>query len=292
MSPNSRLKLVACKSPHLRCLGRNAVLVLQYASESDANSKTLLRWPRQILSSSAATSEYQLKQIMANQRIAIIGGTGDQGKGLALRWARAGFEVIIGSRDAARAMAVAEAMPAAIDDGSGGNAAIRGAVNAEAAGSAPIVVLTVPFAAQIGTLKEIRDRLAPGTLLVDVTVPLEAAVGGRPSRMLGVWAGSAAEQCAELAPPGVEVVSAFHNVAADLLADLAHEVECDVLVCGDSKEAKARVRPLVEAIAGCRFIDGGPLANSRTVEAVTALLIGLNIRYKAHTGIRITGLKP
>lgn len=227
---------------------------------------------------------------MANQRIAIIGGTGDQGKGLALRWGGAGCEIIIGSRDAARAAASAEAMRATLES-DGLPAMIEGAANPEAAASASIVVLTVPFAAQIATLKEIRERLTAGSLLIDVTVPLEPAVGGKPSRVLGVWAGSAAEQCAELTPPGVEVVSAFHNLSADVLADLAHAAECDVLVCGDKKEAKARVRPLVESIPGCRYVDGGPLANSRTVEAMTALLIGLNIRYKAHTGVRITGLK-
>ena len=223
---------------------------------------------------------------MPDQRIAIIGGTGDQGRGLALRWARAGREVVIGSRDAARATAAAEELRAAL----GGGAQLEGASNAEAAAGASTVVLTIPFAAQIATLKEVRERLAPGSLLIDVTVPLEPAVGGRPSRVLGVWAGSAAEQCAELAPPGVEVVSAFHNVAAAVLADLAHEVECDIIVCGDRKEAKERARPLVAAIPGCRYIDGGVLANSRTVEALTALLIGVNVRYKTHAGIRITGL--
>jgi NADPH-dependent F420 reductase len=108
--------------------------------------------------------------------------------------------------------------------------------------------------------------------------------------VLGVWAGSAAEQCQELAPDGVQVVSAFQNVGADALIRLAHEVECDIIVCGDDKDAKQRARPLVEAIPGCRYIDGGALANSRTVEAITALLIGFNIRYKSHTGIRITGI--
>ena len=223
---------------------------------------------------------------MTTQRIAIIGGTGDQGKGLALRWAKAGYEIVIGSRAADRAQAAATEMRAQL----GADANITGAANADAAADAGIVVLTVPFAAQTPTLKEIKDRLQPQTILVDVTVPLEPAVGGKPTRVLGVWAGSAAEQCAELAPAGVQVVSAFHNVGADALADLTHEVACDVFVCGDDKEAKARVRPLVEAIPGCRFIDGGVLANSRTVEALTALLIGVNIRYKAHTGIRITGI--
>jgi len=224
---------------------------------------------------------------MSDERIAVIGGTGDQGRGLALRWARAGYSIIIGSRDAARAALAAEEMRSLL----GSEVTIEGAANAEAAASAPLVVLTVPFAAQIATLKDIRERLAPGSLLVDVTVPLETSVGGRPSRVLGVWAGSAAEQCAELAPAGVAVVAAFHNVSAAVLADLAHEVECDVIVCGDDKDAKARVRPWVEAIPSCRYVDGGVLANSRMVEALTALLIGINVRYKTHAGIRITGLE-
>ncbi|HWQ32170.1 MAG TPA: NADPH-dependent F420 reductase [Blastocatellia bacterium] len=223
---------------------------------------------------------------MAGEQIAVIGGTGDQGSGLALRWAQAGYAVTIGSRDAARATATAEELKTRL----GSEVNIAGAANGDAAAGASIVVVTVPFAAQIATLKDISARLSPGSLLVDVTVPLEPAVGGKPTRLLGVWAGSAAEQCAEFAPAGVDVVSAFHNVGAAALADLAHEVECDILVCGDKKEAKARLRPLIEAIAGCRFVDAGVLANSRIVEAITALLIGVNIRYKTHTGIRLTGL--
>ncbi len=223
---------------------------------------------------------------MANTRLAIIGGTGDQGRGLALRWAVAGYEIVLGSRDAARAAAVAEEMKAQF----GKETNVTGTGNAEAAATASIVVLCVPFAAQIATLKSIREAIQPGTLLVDVTVPLEPAVGGRPSRILGVWAGSAAEQCAEIVSSSVSVVAAFHNVAASVLRDLAHNVDCDILVCGDSKEAKTRLHPLIEMIPGCRFVDAGPLANARTVEALTALLIGLNIRYKAHTGLRITGL--
>ena len=219
--------------------------------------------------------------------IAIIGGTGDQGKGLALRWARAGREIVIGSRDGSRAESAAAELRRALEIDTG----ISGAVNAEAAAAAQIVVLTVPFAAQIGTIKDIRERIAPGSLLIDVTVPLEPAVGGRPSRVLGVWAGSAAEQCAELIPAGIEVASAFHNVSAEVLADLSREVDCDVIVCSDAKAIRERVRPLVEAIPGCSYVDGGPLSNSRTVEAITALLIGFNMRAKAHTGIRITGLR-
>jgi len=228
---------------------------------------------------------------MSNQRIAIIGGTGDQGKGLALRWASAGYETIIGSRDPGRAGAASAEMRGILSASGARNINLDGAANAHAAASASIIVLTIPFAAHISTLKEIREKIQPGSLLIDVTVPLETAVGGKPARVLGVWAGSAAEQCRELAPEGVQVVSAFQNVGADALTDLAHEVECDIIVCGDDKEAKQRVRPLVAAIPGCRYIDGGPLANSRTVEAITALQIGINIRYKTHTGLRITGVE-
>ena len=223
------------------------------------------------------------------QQIAIIGGTGDQGKGLALRWAVAGYEIFLGSRDAQRGRASADSMRSLLPAGTKGT--IEGGGNAEAAARARLVVLAVPFAAQVPTLREIRDSLQPGTLLLDVTVPLEPAVGGRPTRVLGVWAGSAAEQSAELVPEGVAVVSAFQNVSAKVLADLAHSVECDILVCGDTKAHREQIRPLVESIPGCRYLDGGVLANSRIVEAWTALLIGLNIRYKTHTGIRITGIE-
>jgi 8-hydroxy-5-deazaflavin:NADPH oxidoreductase len=231
---------------------------------------------------------------MSNQRIAIIGGTGDQGKGLALRWARAGFEIIIGSRDRDRAMTASSEMRAVLAAfGPGGikQNGLDGATNADATANASIIVLTVPFAAHVSTLKDLREKIQPGSLIVDVTVPLEPAVGGKPTRVLGVWAGSAAEQCRELAPEGARVVSAFQNASAEALADLGHDVECDIIVCGDDKEAKQRVRPLVAAIPGCRYVDGGPLANSRTVEAMTALLIGFNIRYKTHTGLRITGIE-
>ena len=222
---------------------------------------------------------------MEKERIAIIGGTGDQGKGLALRWAKAGFTVTIGSRDSARAQAAADEFNALL-----GSANINGVTNAEAAANAAMVVLTVPFAAQIVTLKDIVPAIQAGALVIDVTVPLEPAVGGKPTRVLGVWAGSAAEQCREYVPAHAEVVSAFHNVGADALADLTHDVDCDILVCGDKKDAKERLRPLVEAITGCRYVDAGLLAQSRTVEAMTALLIGINIRSQKHTGVRITGL--
>jgi len=230
---------------------------------------------------------------MARERIAIIGGSGDQGKGLALRWALAGFDIVIGSRAADRAEAAStDIRKLAISRSS--EVAVSGALNGDAASSAEIVVLTVPFAAQATTLNQIRERIGAGTVVVDVTVPLAVAVGGKITQVLGVWDGSAAEQCARILSPqpelGIEVVSAFHNVSADLLEKLDSPVDCDVLVCGDRKAARERIRPLVEAIEGCRFVDAGPLANSRTVEAITALLVGINIRHKTHAGLRITGL--
>jgi NADPH-dependent F420 reductase len=139
------------------------------------------------------------------------------------------------------------------------------------------VVLTVPFAAQLSTIHSVRDQLGAGTVLVDVTAPLATAVGGRATRVLGLWEGSAAEQAAA-AVPDVAVVSAFHHLSAHHLADVSHPLDSDVLVCGDVREAKERVRRLVEAIPGARYVDAGPLANARIVESFTALLIGLNIR--------------
>jgi len=224
---------------------------------------------------------------MEKETISIIGGTGDQGRGLALRWARAGYRIVIGSRDPERAVTVAADLTSKVADRP---ADICGTTNCEAAASSSIVVLTVPFAAQLATLREIRDSIKPGTLFIDVTVPLEPAVGGRPTRILGVWSGSAAEQTAESLPTGIAVVSAFQNVAASVLADLTHTVECDIIVCGDDKAARERARSLVEVIPGCRYVDGGQLANSRYVEGWTALLIGINIRYRTHSGVRITGV--
>lgn len=219
--------------------------------------------------------------------VAVIGGTGDQGLGLALRWAVAGRRVVIGSRDAARAAAAAQN----ITTRAGAAAQVSGRANPEAAASAHLLVLTVPFAAQIDTLKSIAGALRPGQILVDVSVPLEAAVGGAATRMLGVWAGSAAEQAAANVPDGVEVAAAFQNVSAYALRHLELSIDCDVLVCADRLETRGALRPWVEAIPECRYVDGGRLENARTVEALTALLIGLNVRHKVHaSGIRITGL--
>ena len=217
--------------------------------------------------------------------IAIIGGTGPEGSGLALRWARAGEKVVIGSRDAQRASATAEEIRKKT------NGDVSGAENKAACASAEIVVLTIPFAGHADMLKLLKPALQTGQILVDATVPLAVSVGGRVTRTLGVWQGSAAEQAAELAPEGVPVVAAFHNVAADLLRREG-QVDCDVIVCSDDKEAAAKVRALARKIPGVRALDGGKLENARIVEQITALIIGLNIRHKSVAGIRITGLPP
>jgi len=217
--------------------------------------------------------------------IAILGGTGPAGMGLALRWARAGQSIIIGSRNAERAQEAAAKIRQRVDQ----NADISGATNTAACAATDLMALTVPFEGQAGLLKELKPSFRPGSILIDATVPLASAVGGRASRTLGVWQGSAAQQTAELVPKGVKVVAAFQNCSADSM-DGDDPVECDVIVCSDDPDATQLVCELAAKIPGLRAIDGGKLENARIVEQLTALLIGLNIRHKGHGGIRITGL--
>lgn len=219
--------------------------------------------------------------------IAIIGGTGPAGLGLALRWARAGEAIIIGSRDEQRAQLAAASVQLKV----GNHANVSGMENSAACAAADILMLTVPFEGQATLLKQLKPAITEGSILIDATVPLAAAVGGRPSRPLGVWQGSAAQQTAELVPKGVSVVAAFHNLSADLLNGDA-PLDCDVIVCSDDSDAAQLTRELAAKIPGVRPIDGGKLENARIVEQITALLIGLNIRHKGHAGIRITGLPP
>ncbi|HTC71602.1 MAG TPA: hypothetical protein VK655_01845, partial [Solirubrobacteraceae bacterium] len=148
----------------------------------------------------------------------------------------------------------------------------------------------VPFRNQSETLADLREALTPGQLLIDATVPLAAAVGGKATRMVGVWQGSAAQQTLEMVPDGVRVVSALHTVSAASLSDLEHPLAQDVLVCGDSRADKRRAAALIERIDGLRCVDCGKLEMSRTTEALTALLIAVNARYKVHAGIRLTSL--
>jgi NADPH-dependent F420 reductase len=147
----------------------------------------------------------------------------------------------------------------------------------------------VPFRAQSETLTNLKEALAEGQLLVDCTVPLAAAISGKATRTLGVWQGSAAQQAQEMAPDGVTVLSALHTVSAPVLAGDG-PLDEDVLICGDKKADKSRVAAVIELIDGLRAVNAGPLEQARIVETLTAMLIGINGRYKTHAGIRITGL--
>jgi NADPH-dependent F420 reductase len=216
--------------------------------------------------------------------IPIIGGTGALGYGLALRWARAGEEIVIGSRKLDRAQEAAEKLRAAVPD-----AKVEGLENGDAAGRADVVFLTVPFRAQSETLTNLKEALREGQILVDCTVPLAAALSGKATRAIGVWQGSAAQQAEEMAPDGVTVISALHTVSAPVLAGEG-ALDEDVLICGERKADKARVARLIERVEGLRAVNAGPLEMARIVETLTPMLIAINARYKTHAGIRITGL--
>lgn len=217
--------------------------------------------------------------------IAILGGTGPAGTGLALRWARAGETIIIGSRRAERA----EEAAGKIRERVGASAKVSGDTNAAACAACDLLVLTVPFEGQAALLKELKPAFRENSILIDATVPLASSIGGRASRVIGVWQGSAAQQTAELVPKGVTVAGAFHNVSADIMNG-DDPVDCDVLVCSDNPDATKLVIELAAKIPGVRGIDAGKLENARIIEQITALLIGLNIRHKGHGGVRITGL--
>ncbi|MBP7338455.1 NADPH-dependent F420 reductase [Niveispirillum sp.] len=219
----------------------------------------------------------------ANSRptIAVLGGTGKEGSGLALRWAHAGYPVIVGSRSADKAAEGAAEINQTL-----GRDAARGTDNVTAAADAEIVVLTVPFAAQKATVEEVRAGLT-GKILIDVTVPL---VPPKVSKVQLPNGGSAVEAIQTLLGPDVKVVSAFQNISAHHLKKLDHEVECDVLVCADDKEAGERVVTLAKDI-GLGAWYAGVLANSVVTEGLTSVLIALNQRYKVPgSGIRITGV--
>jgi NADPH-dependent F420 reductase len=170
---------------------------------------------------------------------------------------------------------------------------VSGLTNENAVLQADIVVVTVPFAALIDTLRTVKPNFKPGQVLVNVSVPLETAIGGRATQTIGTWAGSAAELAASMVPSTVSVVTAFNNVSAELLKDPTKPVDCDVLVCSDNENAKKVVLDLVKSIGGARGFDAGRLQNSRIIEQITALLVSLNIRYKVtSSGLRITGISP
>jgi len=218
--------------------------------------------------------------------IAILGGTGPEGFGLASRWAQAGEVVIIGSRDAKRAKDAAERIKQKV-----AGAQVSGDENSAACAASDLLVLTIPFEGHAALLKHIKPAIRPGSLVIDTTVPLAASVGGRATRTLGVWQGSAAQETAELVPKGVSVAAAFHHASSELL-NADGPVDCDVIVCSDDPAATNVALTLATKIPGVRAIDGGKLEMARILEQITALLIGLNIRHKGHSGIRITGLPP
>ncbi len=214
-------------------------------------------------------------------KIAILGGTGEQGPGLALRWALAGEEVIIGSRQKEKGERVAAELNQEL-----GRPLLVGMDNPSAAAAADIVVLTVPYSAHVPTLESVKDQLQ-GKIFVDVSVPLDP---DNARRVVMPSAGSASQEAQEILGEQVSVVCALQNISAHLLRDVTAEIDCDVLVCGSPKEARMRVIELIDKL-NINTVDVGPLEAASLIEPITALLIRLNIRNKVHSaGIRITGL--
>jgi NADPH-dependent F420 reductase len=213
--------------------------------------------------------------------IAVIGGTGKEGKGLALRWAHAGYDIIIGSRDAGRAATAAQELNAALNKSN-----VSGLGNDDAAQAADIVVLSVPYDAHAATLDTICDAVQ-GKLLVDVTAPLDPE---NKKKALRIPEGSAAQAAQLKLGQNVRVVAAFQNISYTHLTNLQEDPGCDVLVCGNDREAKKQVIALAKA-AGMAAFDAGPIENAVVAEGLTAVLININIAFKIkHAGIRITGL--
>lgn len=226
-----------------------------------------------------------------HEPVAIVGGSGALGSALALRLSLAGVPVLLGSREEQRAVETLKRIVSLIGPRMDDHPIELGAAtNQNAVDQAELVVLCVPFRSHSETFTALRQHLRPGQLIVDATVPLAAAISGKATRTIGVWQGSAAQQAQEMVPDGVRVVSALHTVSAKTLGDLEHDLAEDVLICGDARADKARVAALLRLVPGLRPIDAGPLEQSRIVEQLTATLIGINVRHRAHAGIRITGL--
>jgi NADPH-dependent F420 reductase len=219
--------------------------------------------------------------------IAIIGGTGEEGFGLALRLARAGEAVVIGSRSEERG---AGAAAKANEILGGGGAEVTGTSNERAAEGSDVVFVTVPYAGQADIYRSIKDSIRPQAVVCDTTTPLATAVGGRPWQVITPWAGSAAEQAKALLSPQVRLVSGFHTVSAEPLQDLERDMSGDVLLCGADGEAKARIGDLVERIPNLRWVDAGALSMARIIERLTAVMVSVNRTYGLHdAGIRLTG---
>jgi NADPH-dependent F420 reductase len=220
------------------------------------------------------------------ETVSILGGTGNLGFGLAVRLGLAGYSVCVGSRDQKRAEEAAERAADLVPSG-----AFTGRANVDAVGKADrLVVITVPFASQLATLKSVADSWHPGQVALDATVPLATAVGGRPTQLIEPWHGSAAQQARTVIPDDVGLVAGLHTVSSAALLDVDEALDQDTLICGDDRAAKAIATEVLTSVEGLRVVDAGPLPMSRLVEGITPLLIGINIRNKTHAGIRLTNL--
>lgn len=220
-------------------------------------------------------------------RVAVVGGTAGIGYGIALRAAHAGDEVVIGGRAAEKAERVAGEAREAL----GGDAKVSGAANEDAVKDAELVVVTVPFPGLAPTYKAIKPSLSGGATVLDCNVPLASEVGGKPTRLMGIWEGSAAQMAKGLLGKDNPVASGFHTVMGAKLVKFDSPLGGDVLVCGEAA-ARDAAKTLVGKIDGARYVDCGPLETARILESLTALLIGINIRYKLDpgAGLKIAGL--
>ena len=218
-------------------------------------------------------------------KMAIIGGTGGQGLGIAIRFVQAGEDVIIGSRTIEKAQAAVDKLKGLLGEVEN----IKAAENADAAAEAELLVLTVPLAAQKSTLRSIKEG-ASGKILLDATGPLESAIGGSPIEYVALWDGAAAERSAKILKD-TNVICAFNNISSAALMNFEEPIDCDCLISGDDANSKDVAAELIEKIPGVKVIDCGPLARAKIIEKITPLLIGLNIKNKTQFGgIRITGL--
>ena len=218
--------------------------------------------------------------------VAIIGGTGDEGFGLAVRLGRAGVEVVIGSRSEERGAAAAEKARGV----AGAETSIKGTSNEAAATGSDVVIVTVPFAGQAEIYRSIKDSVRQGAVVCDATSPLASAVGRPAWQVLTPWEGSAAEQAKAIMPSHVRMVSGFHTISAEALHEFDRPMEGDVLLCGGDAEAKATIGELVERIPDLRWVDAGPLSLARILERLTALMIGVNRAYgMKDAGVKIIG---
>lgn len=219
-------------------------------------------------------------------KVAVVGGTAGLGYGLAMRLAASGNEVIIGSRAAEKGVIVADRIRSAVS-----GAEVHGGENPKVVHDAEIVVVAVPYVGQAEIYRSIKDSLPPEAAVLDCTVPLASEVGGKATRLLGVWEGSAAQQAKGILGKQASVASGFHTVMAGLLEAIDGPLNEDVLVCGEAS-AKEATEALIGRIEGARFVDCGPLENARILESITALLISINRRYKLDpgAGVHITNL--